>query len=111
MNRRTMLTVSVSGGAGVLLSRALWPGTANAAEGTPKLVTIVEYSEAGVRGEVKEVPKVTKTPEEWRGLLTPIAFQVARKEGTERGLSQAFSLELLSLLLSSRPDPSSAIPG
>jgi peptide-methionine (R)-S-oxide reductase len=89
MNRRTMLTVSVFGGAGVLMSRALWSGTANAAAGTPKLVTIVEYSGAGVRGEVKEVPKVTKTPEEWRGLLTPIAFQVARKEGTERPFSGA----------------------
>jgi peptide-methionine (R)-S-oxide reductase len=89
MNRRTMLTMSVFGGAGLVMSRVVWLRTANAAAGTAELVTIVEYSDAGLRGEIKEVPKVVKSQDEWRGLLTPIAFDVARRQGTERPFTGA----------------------
>jgi peptide-methionine (R)-S-oxide reductase len=36
-----------------------------------------------VTGEVEEVDRVVKSDEEWRRLLTPEQFSVARKEGTE----------------------------
>jgi peptide-methionine (R)-S-oxide reductase len=46
-------------------------------------VTIVEYSDAGVRGEVSQVEKLVKTDDEWRHQLTPMAYDVARHAGTE----------------------------
>jgi peptide-methionine (R)-S-oxide reductase len=46
------------------------------ATGTVKVCNAVEK-------EVEEVERVVKSDEEWRRLLTPEQFSVARKEGTE----------------------------
>jgi peptide-methionine (R)-S-oxide reductase len=38
----------------------------------------------------KTIEKIMKTEEEWKKLLTPAQFQVARKKGTERAFSGEF---------------------
>jgi peptide-methionine (R)-S-oxide reductase len=48
-----------------------------------KEVTIVEFSDAGVRGQAVTVPKIVKTDAEWRQQLSPLAFSVTRKADTE----------------------------
>ncbi|GAB1430988.1 peptide-methionine (R)-S-oxide reductase MsrB [Ignavibacteria bacterium] len=37
--------------------------------------------------------KIIKTEEEWRGLLTPIQFEVTRRKGTERAFTGEFCNE------------------
>jgi len=85
LNRRTFLLSSVSAAAGL----ALWAWRrsslveAAAAKNQPGEVTIVQFSDAGVRLKKARVAKVVKTEEEWQKLLTPAAFNITRHAGTE----------------------------
>ena len=47
-------------------------------------VTIVPFTNKGERQAPVKMPKVVKTDAEWQKQLSPIAFAVARKDGTER---------------------------
>lgn len=58
------------------------------AEGSlPKEVKIVQFSDAGQREEVVTMPVIVKTDEEWKQQLSPIAFEITRRAGTERPYS------------------------
>ena len=83
MNRRTMLAVSALGGVGFLACRNREASTVEAAPAEPQLVSIVEYSDAGERLGVKELPKVIKSQAEWKKQLSRVSFDVARREDTE----------------------------
>jgi peptide-methionine (R)-S-oxide reductase len=52
--------------------------------GGAKTVRIVEFSPTGARTGVTSVEKVEKPEAEWKKQLTPEAFDVTRKAGTER---------------------------
>lgn len=52
--------------------------------GDPKLVNIVEFTDAGVRKGVVSLPKVVKSEEEWKKQLSPASFDITRHAGTER---------------------------
>ena len=51
---------------------------------SPKMVTIVEFSDSGERKGKVSVEHITKTEDEWKKQLSPASFEVTRQAGTER---------------------------
>ena len=49
----------------------------------PETVEVVEFNDAGEATSIKQVPKVSKSEDDWRAQLEPQEFQVARHAGTE----------------------------
>ena len=78
MNRRQLMGVFVAAACG-------------AAPKGSKKVRIAEFDAKGARSGVVEVDKVAKTEAEWKQMLTPEQFYVARKEGTERAFSGKYA--------------------
>jgi len=86
INRRVFIGISASALAGFLLWRHRRSKPVEAEgipAGQPKTVRIVEFSDSGVRQNVVMVPKIVKGEDEWRKQLTPTAFEVTRRAGTE----------------------------
>jgi len=83
-NRRAFL-IRAASTAGVAALAACRPSTAFAAAfGTPAMVTIVQFSDAGKPIGKTKVPVITKSDAEWKETLVPVSFQVTRHAGTER---------------------------
>src|SRR3984957_17110487 len=88
-------------GAGAAAVGATWwwsmgrqPITAEAAAaGAPKMETIISLKDDGTRTTKESVARVVKSEVEWRKQLSPAAFEVARRAGTER----PYSSELLNI--------------
>src|SRR5579864_5519603 len=58
--------------------------------GTPKEVKIVEFSSSGQRQDTVTVPMIIKSDAEWKQLLSPAAYSVARRDGTEKPYSGGY---------------------
>src|SRR2546425_2499354 len=81
VRRRAFLLTSASALAGAILWSLRRPSAvqAKAAKGASEEVTIVEFSDSGVRLKTVHVPKVIKTEEEWRKQLSRGVFTIDRK--------------------------------
>jgi len=53
----------------------------------PRLVRIAEFSNSGDRKGIVMAEKVVKSDEEWKQILNPEQFEVARRKGTERAFT------------------------
>jgi peptide-methionine (R)-S-oxide reductase len=89
MNRRIFLANSAVAGAGLLA----WLRGANVsvAKSNPSddkdTVTVIQFSDSGQNLGPARVKKVHKTDAEWKQQLTPLQFEVTRKQGTERAFT------------------------
>jgi peptide-methionine (R)-S-oxide reductase len=84
--RRALIVGGAAAAGAYLLTRRGAAATLSAPKrGTS--VRIENFSPSGHSLGVSEVPRVQKSDEEWRALLSPAAYQVTRKEGTEPAFS------------------------
>lgn len=91
-NRREFLA-----GLGALAGAAVWLGRkkvvaagrseGSGRSGSPKPVTVVQFTDAGKREGAVKMEKVVKTDADWQKQLTQEQFQVTRRAGTERAFT------------------------
>ena len=91
LSRRGFLTAAFAMGGALGLRRveaAMAPGAgAPRSKSKLRLVTLVQFTNSGMREGTIMVEKVVKTDEEWKQVLTPEQFEVTRKNGTERAFT------------------------
>jgi hypothetical protein len=60
-------------------------GAANSNSSDKDTVTVIQFSDPGQKLGPARVKKVQRTDAEWKQQLTPLQFEVTRKQETERG--------------------------
>ncbi len=68
----------------------LWAGASSPAAQQPE-VPIEMFTVAGKSTGVVRVPKIAKTDAEWKAQLSPLAYHVARQQGTEMAYTGEYS--------------------
>ena len=95
LSRRSFLTSSIVVAAGGSLLAWFSRPIFSAAKANPddnNTVTVIQFGDSGQKLGPARVKKVHKTDAEWRQQLTPLQFEVTRKEGTERAFSGQYDI-------------------
>lgn len=87
ISRRAFLIAG--GSAATVVSLYLRYGTKpiEAKSSGPKQVKIVEFSQLGQKEDTVTLPFIVKSDTEWKQQLSPAAFEITRRAGTERAYS------------------------
>jgi peptide-methionine (R)-S-oxide reductase len=89
--RRTFLAAATATAAACLLTTRRSVFAARTAD-LPTTVTIVQFSAEGKAMGKTTVPRIVKSDSEWKKQLSPLSFDVTRREGTERPFSSDLEL-------------------
>src|SRR5579863_3705090 len=93
--RRRFLADSVTAVAGATLGARLSSpifAIAKASSEDKDTVTIIQFSDSGQKLGPARVKRVHKTDAEWKQQLTPLQFEVTRKQGTEMAFTGQYNL-------------------
>ncbi len=85
VGRRAFITTSLATLAGLAVWQLRRPRVleASAATTLPKEVTVVLFSDSGERLNKTTIPRVVKTPDQWRQQLSANAYDITRNADTE----------------------------
>jgi peptide-methionine (R)-S-oxide reductase len=89
-SRRRFLTRGLAAVAVLAGTRRLGAAPPSSAPQRSGMVTIENFSGAGVSQGTVELARLVKSDEEWRQLLSPSAFHVTRQSGTDFPFSGAY---------------------
>jgi peptide-methionine (R)-S-oxide reductase len=87
LSRRAFIIAGGGAAAAIALHLRHGAVSVEAKPASPKEVKVVEFSATGQRGGAVTLPVVIKTDEEWKQQLSPVAYEVTRRAGTERPYS------------------------